>query len=195
MLRRWSGPCVPSRVWREGEWRKHERGGRWENTLQPIRTLKSPNGKGYSSPPPPPPVAGTVIFGHFVFHIYITQHTICKLYNLLALHLAVWIFVFKELLQPPNPTQSYWKVVATFKKMRRCVNFEWSLMNGALGKLFHTAQFEGPGHDDHFKPTHKHPELKPRWEAQRGSQALRLLCLTLENGYSSIFWQVSKMQQ
>lgn len=42
MLRRWSGPCVPSRVWCEGERRKHEGGRekeRWESSLQPITTL------------------------------------------------------------------------------------------------------------------------------------------------------------
>lgn len=55
----------------------------------------------------PSPVTVTVILGHSVFHIYITQHTRCKVYNLLALHLAVFILGFKGLLQSPKPTQCY----------------------------------------------------------------------------------------
>lgn len=93
---------------------------RWENSLQPITTLISPYGKGYSTPPPPPPVTVTVILGHSVFHIFITQHTRCKVYNLLALHLAVYILGFKGLLQPSNPTILLKSIWPLFKDAAQC---------------------------------------------------------------------------
>lgn len=50
----------------------------WENSLQPITSHSSPYGKGYSTSLLPSTVTVTVILSYSVFHIYVTQHTRCK---------------------------------------------------------------------------------------------------------------------
>lgn len=114
-LQRWSGPCMPSRVWCDGEGRKQ--GGVRDvkivfNQSQSLVQLM----EKVTALLIPSPGTITVILSHSVFYIYITQHTRCKEYNLLTLHLAVQILGFRRLLQTPQSAYCKWTVGGHFSK-------------------------------------------------------------------------------
>lgn len=114
-LQWWSGPCMPSRVWCDGEGRKQ--GGVRDvkivfNQSQSLVQLM----EKVTALLIPSPGTITVILSHSVFYIYITQHTRCKEYNLLALHLAVQILGFRRLLQTPQRAYCKWTVGGHFSK-------------------------------------------------------------------------------